>query len=312
VCQDSVYVASRDGALYALDAETGVEQWRFATGGEVFGAAVYEGKYVWLTSGDGNLYGVRAGTAEKVHELNFGTPIVGPPALWSRTLVFPLENAAQAVDAFAGTIGWRAGINRSTFNVPKAAPGQALLQDRTGDIIALDLSTGDIAWQYRARSDSSGALGVGDDMVFMISGRGELHAVSRASGRRNWVRDLGCFSLAPPACLGQYVYALVEGPALAALDVATGEMAWQVPITVSPTTPATPIVAENGLVGLSPTRGQVQILNASTGRQFCRFEAPSAGVCWIDLEPRATSARLGGTVFVGLDNGTVQAVKMGQ
>ena len=54
-----VYVGSGDGRLYALDAETGQEKWRFKTDGAIVSSPAVAGGVVYFASTDGYLYAVR-------------------------------------------------------------------------------------------------------------------------------------------------------------------------------------------------------------------------------------------------------------
>src|SRR6185295_4456134 len=49
-----------DGRLYAVDGATGIERWRFPTGGPIDGAAAYASGIVAVESRDGNIYGLDA------------------------------------------------------------------------------------------------------------------------------------------------------------------------------------------------------------------------------------------------------------
>jgi len=58
VVNDVVYVGSQDHNLYAIDAVTGAEKWRFATGGSVYSSPAVSHGVVYVGSVDGNLYAV--------------------------------------------------------------------------------------------------------------------------------------------------------------------------------------------------------------------------------------------------------------
>ena len=97
-----------------------------------------------------------------------------------------------------------------------------------GQVIALDASTGEQAWQYEA---SSGYIGepVVSDGVLYVAGRfdgGRIHALSALSGELMWEYR--------PGSSGVYSIAVHEGLLLAdagsqvyALDVATGDFRWR-------------------------------------------------------------------------------------
>jgi outer membrane protein assembly factor BamB len=53
---DTVYVGSQDGNVYAIDAKTGKEEWRFTTGGEVNSPPAVAGGTVYAGSGNEKVY----------------------------------------------------------------------------------------------------------------------------------------------------------------------------------------------------------------------------------------------------------------
>jgi PGF-CTERM protein len=69
VANGAVYVGSADNNLYAVDADTGNQQWQFATGARVGPSppAVANGA-VYVGSQDDNLYAVEAGTSRETDD----------------------------------------------------------------------------------------------------------------------------------------------------------------------------------------------------------------------------------------------------
>ena len=56
VANGAVFVGSHDRHLYAVDAESGEEIWRFKTGDRVFGSPLVHEGMVYAGSDDGHLY----------------------------------------------------------------------------------------------------------------------------------------------------------------------------------------------------------------------------------------------------------------
>ncbi len=54
----TVYIGSFDGALYALDAQTGATRWRFETDDHVYSSPALGGGLVYIASTDGSVYAV--------------------------------------------------------------------------------------------------------------------------------------------------------------------------------------------------------------------------------------------------------------
>jgi outer membrane protein assembly factor BamB len=61
-----VFFGSADENVYAVDADTGEEQWVFETGGPVFSSPAYRDGLIYVGSGDGHLYAVDGSTGDMV------------------------------------------------------------------------------------------------------------------------------------------------------------------------------------------------------------------------------------------------------
>ena len=58
IFQETLYVGSHGGRLYALDAKTALERWRFRTLNHVFSSPIIADGVVYFGSDDGHLYAV--------------------------------------------------------------------------------------------------------------------------------------------------------------------------------------------------------------------------------------------------------------
>jgi outer membrane protein assembly factor BamB len=59
VAHGVVYVGSNDSHLYAVDAKTGREKWKFKTGGKVLSSPAVANGVVYVGSEDGYLYAIK-------------------------------------------------------------------------------------------------------------------------------------------------------------------------------------------------------------------------------------------------------------
>ena len=83
-----VYVGSKDGRLYALDAETGQEKWRFKTDGQVYSSPAVAGGMVYIGSLDGRLYALDAETGQEKWSFKTGSPVPSSPAVAGGVVYF--------------------------------------------------------------------------------------------------------------------------------------------------------------------------------------------------------------------------------
>lgn len=144
-----VFVGSRDGGLYALDARTGERLWRFSHRGSwVVGSPTAKDGVVYVGSSDGHF--------------------------------------VQAVDAATGTEKWRFLTDANVNSSPLLAHGMILIgtqDDDTpfGDLLALDAATGKLRWRFRSEEAIfSSPVGV-DSVIYLGTDGGDVLAIGEAN-----------------------------------------------------------------------------------------------------------------------------------
>jgi len=81
VANGIVYVGSEDKHLYAVDATTGKERWRFAAGSTVDRSPVVANGIVYIGSGNENLYAIDAATGKEKWRFPTGDWVDSSPAV---------------------------------------------------------------------------------------------------------------------------------------------------------------------------------------------------------------------------------------
>lgn len=81
VAEGAVYVGSDDGSVYAIDAETGMERWAFATGDEVAASPAVADGIVYIGSLDDSVYALDAETGEERWRLATGSGVFRSPVV---------------------------------------------------------------------------------------------------------------------------------------------------------------------------------------------------------------------------------------
>lgn len=139
----TVYVGARDGFLYALDAATGRERWRF------------DHQVSWVN------------TSPAVSE---GTVYAGSSD----------GQFVQAVDAATGRERWRAKTG-VTWSSPAVAGPLVFSGDGAGRINAIDRTTGSMRWSFRAGSGVFASPLPDDSLVVFGSTDGAVYALRLGS-----------------------------------------------------------------------------------------------------------------------------------
>jgi len=193
-----LYFGGRDGALHALDADSGREIWKFATGDIITAAPAVAGDVLIAASFDGHAYGI---------------------------------------DAQTGKQRWRTDLKGPVPGDVVVANGIALAGSRSYDLVALDAATGTLRWQYYYWfSWIESPAQIVDGVAYVGSSDAlSLFAFDLSSGRLQWQRKVPGWAWPQPAVQGNTVYVATIGigpatsrrqGAVTAVDRVSSEILW--------------------------------------------------------------------------------------
>lgn len=194
----TLYVASRDGNLYALDLATGEEQWRVAA----------------------------------------GDIMTATPALHGDTVIFAAyDGKVRAVSTRDGAPRWTYDAKLAVPGDLVVAGDRVLVGSRSYDLIALDAGSGQELWKrYYWFSWIESPPVIRDGVVYTGSSDAtHLYAFDLADGAPRWKSPVPGFAWQRPAVneglviagtVGQGAYPGSRAGSLIALDRATGALRW--------------------------------------------------------------------------------------
>jgi len=145
IVNGSVYVGSRDGAIYALDEATGKRRWRVSHRGSwVIGSpAVHAGK-VFVGSSDGHfIQALDPETGREIWNLPTGANVLASPLVVGNFLVIATARTdASAGDLLVlnpatGAVRWRLPLDEASNSSPAAANGELYLGTEAGTVMAI-------------------------------------------------------------------------------------------------------------------------------------------------------------------------------
>jgi len=142
-----------------------------------------------------------------------------------------------AYDADTGERLWKVDLPEQMVLAPTAAGDAVLVPDRRG-VTALDPADGSVRWRHRhAGNATEGAAAVADGTVFVQSGGGDgaLYALDLATGERRW--SVPVPGEGTPVVADGVVYASAHRR-IVAVDADTGEARWRTETRMPASTPA--------------------------------------------------------------------------
>lgn len=227
---DTVYVgsgSSLDHRVYALDASTGAQKWRFETKNKVWAGVATDGKNtLYVASLDHNVYAL---------DMN-------------------------------GSLKWTFETQGAIASTPLYADGVLYFGSSDGKLYAVNGASGERKWVFDADSWMWGTPLLDRSTLFVGSLDNRVFALDVASGKALWAepaRTLGPVSVTPAKAAGLLAVADQEGRVYG-LDPATGEQRW---VYVSEPKGAifAQMVAQNDTLYVMPLNDRLISIDARSG-----------------------------------------------
>ena len=145
----NVYIGTKNGCLFALDAQSGAVAWKRVLDGPVMGEAGYAAGKVYIGTMGGVVYAADCKTGKQ---------------LWC------FENPRR--------YGFSVGV--------LLAEGRVIIPDRGGMLYAIEQETGKKVWNYDAGTSILQAAAYNDGKVYFASEDGRVHAIKARTGESLW------------------------------------------------------------------------------------------------------------------------------
>jgi len=306
-----LFVGSYDKNLYAINAFTGRELWRYTTGGEIFStpalATVGGQPLLFFGSAERILYALDAETGSKVWAYQLvdwrytvGESYASSPVVFTldgrKVVLFcwwvhdasfaqPIETAeALLLDSADGQRLWQQPFSKS----PPSSPCFALIDGsarifvsaRDGNTYCLDGENGQLLWKHTSRgeivSSPACARHLNPPLVFIGSRYGEMHALDARDGSEVWAFKAGHWIHSSPAVMEMLGESFVvfgsHDQAVYCLNARTGRVRWTF-FTKGDVYSSPAVFQDDGkiLVAVASGDDYLYVLDASSGNELRRY-----------------------------------------
>ncbi|HKP18575.1 MAG TPA: PQQ-binding-like beta-propeller repeat protein [Gaiellaceae bacterium] len=201
VANGLVYVGDWNGYVYALEARTGREVWRYKTDGAVKGAAALSGRRLYVGSYDHHLYALTARTGRLLWRGSSqdrlggrGTFYSTPAAAYGRVYIGSTDGKVYSFGATTGEVRWSQSTGGYVYGSPAIWNKHVFVGSYSGRFYSLDAATGDVAWQFEANGPISGSATVLGDLVYFSTLKERTYALDAATGKQVWSFPDGKYS----------------------------------------------------------------------------------------------------------------------
>ena len=188
-----VYFGSGDNHIYAVDASTGVERWKFKTGNVVHASPAVSQGVLYVGSWDRNLYALDAANGREIWRFQTGNDttiynqvgIASSAAVAGGMVFFGCRDGHfYAVDAKSGKLAWKHD-NRMGWVIASPAVRNGTVYFTTSDgtrFKALDAATGALKYSVENKAVSFSSPAIVKDVVYFGSSEGRLNALDVNTG----------------------------------------------------------------------------------------------------------------------------------
>ena len=233
----NVIVASQSGTVTALDRRKGRVVWQVSTSGKVESSPVVVDGLVYFGSHDGRLFAVSAKNGRVRWAYDTGGRINASPSVFGGRVCFGnYAGAIVCLDKDTGRELWttysrRDAFRYDSFYASASTDGERLYSvARSGRVVAVDASDGDIVWTARVGGLGYTTPAVAEGRVFVGGFDGRLRALRAWNGNELWSRWVGGRILGAPVVIGDHVFFSTLEKDTYALRVTDGKIVWRLPM----------------------------------------------------------------------------------
>lgn len=241
---NTVYVATRDGALVAIDMDRGSVRWQRevaeatvpdASGGLVFvgsrdtvmaleatggqprwtrtlpgplASVHFDTGWLLCVGTEGTLWALRAEDGAAIWNAALGSRAAVAPAAGLDKLYVGLDDGRLlALNLADGRVVWSRPMGYRITGV-SAVAGQLMVStagSATRAVFSFDLEDGDQRWRWRVGGDVSGPASSNGRLIFVASRDNVLRALDARSGALRWSADLPGRPVAGPVLVGETI-----------------------------------------------------------------------------------------------------------
>lgn len=193
-----VYFGYGGGTVYAVDAATGEEVWRYDIGASVRSTPQVVAGTVYVGASDNNLYALDADSGDEIWTFSTGersnrTGVVSSPTVSNGTVFVGNrflrgtgpDTGVYAIDTETGTEKWSFETGATVEASPLVVNGTVVVGSQDNNVYALDEQTGTEIWSY-STSAAVASPAYSANTVFIGNENGKLFALDINSGENKW------------------------------------------------------------------------------------------------------------------------------
>ncbi|HWA34929.1 MAG TPA: PQQ-binding-like beta-propeller repeat protein [Cyclobacteriaceae bacterium] len=244
----TVYCASQDGFLHAIDLQQGTEKWKFDLHAPSRSTPAIDKDNLYVISESGVLVNINKNTGKQIWQ--FSTPqgtllerkydradyFQSSPTIAGDKIYFGMGDYIYAVNLSNGTLAWNFKTGNVVHTKPAISNDKVIFGSYDGNVYALATQTGLMHWKFKTvgqrffpNGEVMGNPVVIKNQVFVGARDYNFYAIDANSGYCNWNRQFPRgWALAATALRDSMLYlGTSDDYVMIAMDPRSGTEAWR-------------------------------------------------------------------------------------
>jgi len=206
----TIYVGALDGNMYAVEPDSGVEKWRYPTGGAIMSSCVIgSDEAIYFGSDDNYVYALTStGVSKWASPFSTSGRVTSSPAIDSSGTVYvgSWDGSLYALSSTDGTMKWSFATGDMIISSPSLSADEqwVFFGSYDGSFYGVDAATGETTYWYHTITTStpqfvsSPAIGF-DGTIYAGCVDGHLYAFYPTTGNLVWAYYVGYPIISSPA-----------------------------------------------------------------------------------------------------------------
>jgi outer membrane protein assembly factor BamB len=234
VVDDTLYVGSSDGNLYAIDAVYGEKKWEFNAGDKIWTSPVIEDGVIYISNYEKKIFAVSADGGAMIWSTELPSSVASSPSVSADSIfVGTFDNRLYALDKTTGSIKWDFQGGNWFWSTPVVKDGTVYAGCLDGNIYSIDASTGKELWRFITDGQVASTPVLVDDVLVVASNiidskSGKIYILDvNNKGEERSVVAVGGEVMAPLYAQGNSVYVHSSNFYIYSIDVQSGTETWE-------------------------------------------------------------------------------------
>jgi outer membrane protein assembly factor BamB len=230
VADDTLYVGSSDGWLYAIDTLYGESAWTSPvdTGSKIWTSPVVNGGVVYVSNYDRKLLAISSTDGTVIWQTELPASIATSPAVFDDSIFLgTFDNHLYAIDKTNGKEKWNFKGGNWFWSTPITKDGVVYAGCLDNKIYAIDASTGKELWQFATGGPIIAPPVLADGFIVLASKEGDIYFLDTSQGSLVRSINIGAPVMAPLLVENNVVFIHAGNFCIYCVDIQSGQKVWE-------------------------------------------------------------------------------------